>query len=324
MNDIVPTTFHLDWNLLRTFVVIVQCRGISRAAAVLNLTQPAISSSLRRLEDQVGHKLIKRGGTVFDVTAEGRLLYRESQEILTRINRLSETLSDTSEEIGGLIKLAFASHVVFPYLDVLLKEFHDDYPKVRYQIEVNKSAQIAESLLMNTVTIGVCLVHKQHAKLEYQHFFTEHFGLFCGRQHRLFGKTDVTIRDLRNENFVSFQTDQMDDALWPVALMRNQNKMTGKIVGTSPNLEEVRRLITAGIGIGPLPIHSVEVDVERRQLWQLPPYKNLPSVDVYLSTNPNFRYSRAESLFLEFVKERIAALPAADKNLPQKSGIAVA
>ena len=319
MNDILSNKFHLDWNLLRTFAVIVQSRGISRAAASLNLTQPAISSALRRLEEQVGHQLIRRGGTVFDITAEGRLLYRESQEILVRINRINEILSDTSEEISGVIKLAFASHVVFPFLDQLLKDFHDKYPNVRYQIEVDKSAHIAESLLMNTVTAGICLVYQEHEKLNYQHFFTEYFGLFCGKEHRFFGRDDVTVEDLRKENFVSFQTDQMDDALWPVALMRNQNRMSGRIVGTSPNLEEVRRLITAGIGIGPLPIHSVEGEVERGLLWQLPPYSGTPSVDVYVSTNPNCRYSRAESLFLEFLNERIASLPAEKKKLPQSS-----
>ncbi|WP_321390121.1 LysR family transcriptional regulator [Emcibacter sp.] len=317
MNETPPPKFHLDWNLLRTFAVIVQCQGISRAAAALNLTQPAISSALRRLEEQVGHQLIRRGGTVFDVTAEGRLLYRESQEILVRISRINEVLSDTSEEIRGVIKLAVASHVVFPFLDRLLKDFHDKYPNVRYQIEVDKSAHIAESLLMNTVTAGICLVYQEHEKLEYQHFFTEYFGLFCGKEHRYFGQDDIAVKDICKENFVSFQTDQMDDALWPVALMRNQNRMTGKIVGTSPNLEEVRRLITAGIGIGPLPIHSVEVDVERGLLWQLPPYSDTPSVDVYVCTNPSCRYSRAESLFLDFLINSIALLTEEKKKLPQ-------
>ena len=315
MSDTLVKNFHLDWNLLHTFAVIVQNHGISRAASVLNLTQPAISSALKRLEEQVGHKLIRRGGTMFEVTAEGRLLFRESMEVLVRINRLSETLSDTKKEIGGVVKLAFASHVVFPFLDKALKEFHDDYPNVRYQIEVDKSAHIAESVLMNTVTAGICLVYQQHEKLEYQHFFTEHFGLFCGRDHRLFGVKDLTVEDLRKEDYVSFQTDHMDDALWSVALMRNKNKMSGKIVGTSPNLEEVRRLIIAGIGIGPLPIHSVTSDIERGLLWQLPPYQDTPSVDVFLFTNPSCNFSRAETLFLSFLKEKISELSEQEKFL---------
>ena len=146
---------------------------------------------------------------------------------------------------------------------------------------------------------------------------TEHFGLFCGKGHRLFDVDNLDINDLRKENFVSFQTDQMDDALWPVALMRNKNKMFGKIVGTSPNLEEVKRLIIAGIGIGPLPIHSVVVDTEQGQLRRLPPYEDTPSVDVYMFTNPNCNHSRAEKLFLDFCREKIDALPEDLKQLPQ-------
>ncbi len=315
MSDLITKNNHLDWNLLHTFAVIVQQGGISRAATVLNLTQPAISSALKRLEEQIGCRLIRRGGATFEVTAEGRVLFRESMEILVRINRFNETLSDTKKEIGGIVKLAFASHVVFPFLDRVLKEFHDQYPNVQYQIEVDKSSHIAESVLVNTVTAGICLVYQKHEKLEYEHFFTEHFGLFCGREHRLFGKEGISVEDIRKEDYVSFQTDQMDDALWSVALMRNNNKMTGKIIATSPNLEEVRRLIMAGIGIGPLPIHSVSSHIKRGLLWQLPPYQEAPSVDVFLFTNPSCNFSRAETLFLDFLKEELSNLSEHEKNL---------
>ena len=55
----------LDWNLLRTFIVIVQEESVSRAAARLYLSQPAVSLSLKRLEERLGQRLIERDSHVF-------------------------------------------------------------------------------------------------------------------------------------------------------------------------------------------------------------------------------------------------------------------
>jgi len=226
-------------------------------------------------------------------------------------------LSDTTQEITGDIKLALASHVECPLLDDSLKLFHESYPKTRYNIEVCESAKVAEYVLQSTVTAGVCLVYTKHEKLEYQELFTEHFGLFCGSDHPLFGETALTVQDLRSEKFVSFQTDRIDDALWSVALMRSQNEMTGPIVGVSPSLHEVRRMIMAGIGIGPLPIHAVETDVNRGLLWRLPPYSEAPSVSIFFLSNPKCNHTRAETLFLEFMKSQISGVAEKDRVFPK-------
>ncbi|MGD2129143.1 MAG: LysR family transcriptional regulator [Lysobacterales bacterium] len=310
-------TDHLDWNLLRTFAVIVQAESISRAASILNRTQPAVSSALQRLEEQLGYKLIQRGGARFELTAEGSILFRESIELLSRFRRLRWILADTTSEIAGDINLALASHVESPLLDESLKKFHETYPKTRYHIEVCESAKVAEYVLQATVTAGVCLVYNKHRNLKYQRLFTEHFGLFCGRDHPLFGETALTVKDLRDEKFVSFQTDRIDDALWAVALMRNQNEMTGPIVGVSPSLHEVRRMIISGIGIGPLPIHAVEADVRQGLLWRLPPYSEAPSVSIYFLTNPECNHTRAEVLFLDFMKSQISGAEDKDRVFPK-------
>ena len=61
----------LDWNLLRTFLVIVQERSISAAATKLHLTQSAVSQALKRLEDQLQRRLIERHNKAFTITSAG-------------------------------------------------------------------------------------------------------------------------------------------------------------------------------------------------------------------------------------------------------------
>ncbi|MBE0414904.1 LysR family transcriptional regulator [Yoonia sp.] len=71
----------LDWNLLRTFVVVADAGSITRAAEVLGLQQPGVSSALKRLEGQLGWQLIDRKPARCQLTMAGRLLYDEAVDI---------------------------------------------------------------------------------------------------------------------------------------------------------------------------------------------------------------------------------------------------
>ncbi|MGK0399497.1 MAG: DNA-binding transcriptional LysR family regulator, partial [Gammaproteobacteria bacterium] len=122
---------------------------------------------------------------------------------------------------------------------------------------------------------------------------------FCGPEHPLFGVENVDMTQLQTESIVSFQSDQLSDALRPIALLRVAKNMRGPVVGTSSHLEEVKRMIVNGLGIGPLPIHVVSRDIRDGLLWRLPPYDTSLAIDVNLITNPRAHLSRAESELTE-------------------------
>ena len=81
---------HLDWNLLRTFIAVVECGGFSKAAEHIHLTQPAVSHALKRLEQSLGLKLIDRNARRFEVTDAGKIVYAKAIEIHSQISRLAE------------------------------------------------------------------------------------------------------------------------------------------------------------------------------------------------------------------------------------------
>lgn len=116
---------NLDWNLLRTFVVIVQSGSITAAANKLLLQQPTVSLALQRLESSLGNRLIERGRGTFRLTAVGRELFRECTEIYNNISRLDEVVSTMADQITGNIQISLASHVITPLLDETLSAFHN-------------------------------------------------------------------------------------------------------------------------------------------------------------------------------------------------------
>jgi len=304
----------LDWNLLRTFLALADAGSVTRAAERLGLQQPSVSSALKRLEDRVGRRLIDRRPGRFALTEAGRLLRDEAVDINGAILRIGTLLREVGEEVRGHVTIAIASHVYCPLFDQVLGDFHRSYPAATFSFDVSASRQAVEAVLARRVSFAVCLLREHDPKLESRRMFREFFGLFCGPSHPLFGRRGLRVADLAGQPSVSFVTDQLDDALRPVTLMRAAAGLDVKVVGSSANLEEVRRMIVAGLGVGPLPIHVAREDVERGRLWRLPPYDNPPPIDVHLIWNPRARLNRAESYLRDTLVDRIAATPIAART----------
>jgi len=305
---------NLDWNLLRTFVAIVEEGGITAAATRLLRRQPTVSAALGRLEAQIGSRLIERGGGTFRLTAAGRALFRECSDIYASVSRLGDLTRAAMQELTGHVEILVTSHVVTPLLDRTLAAFNRQYPAVSLEITVTSSRHAMQRVLEKSAPLSICLVDRQIGKLEYTLMYREHFGFFCGATHPLYGRRDLTLADLLGWAAVSFETDSIEDALRPVAEFRRDHGLDQDIVARSTHLEEVRRLIGCGIGIGPLPIHVVRGDVEKGALWRLPPHDRPPAVDVYLVTNPAKRLTRAEERFLGALKSEIESHPLAKRS----------
>ncbi len=299
----------LDWNLLRTFIVLAEARSITDAAERLSLKQPSVSNALKRLEDRIGRKLIERSPGRFELTQAGRLLHREAIEIQGTILRLGTLMRDVTDDVRGHVRVSMASHVVSPLFDNALTDFHTRHPKATLSIDVTASKEATAAVLARRASMAVCLVKDPSPKLEYRRLYREFFGLFCGPTHPLFGRENLTGADLVGQSSVSFVTDQLGDALRPVTLMRAAAELDERVVGTSAHLEEVRRMIIAGLGVGPLPIHVVRRDIEDGLLWRIPPYENPPAIDVHVIWNPKAKMNRAEKALLEALLAQIEVTP---------------
>ncbi len=302
-------TRDLDWNLLRSFVIMAEARSITDAAQRLNLTQPSVSTALKKLEERIGKRLIDRAPGRYEMTRAGALLYREAVEIHGAVHRLSTLMRDMTDEVTGHVRIAVASHVVCPLFDHVLAEFHARYPRATLSISVLGSSAALASVSARTASFAICLVHRRDPKIEYMRLYREFFGLFCGPPHPLFGRKGLRQTDLAGHAAVSFETDRLHDALRSVTLLRAESELSERIIGTSSHLEEVRRMVIAGMGIGPLPLHVVARDVTDGLLWRLPPYANPPAIDVHLAWNPKAALNRAESALLVALQDAIASVP---------------
>ncbi|BAU72807.1 LysR family transcriptional regulator [Metapseudomonas furukawaii] len=299
----------LDWNLLRTFLVIGQERSISRAAARLHLTQPAISQALKRLEEQLGTPLIARRGPRFDITEAGEEALRIAEEINANVSRLGIAMDEHPEQVLGKVRLLCISRIESAAYDEFLSAFHKRHPRVELEVEVMRSADIISALQQQTASLGLSLCRVPVAKLERIRVMRQRYAFFCGRHHQLFGRDDLTLDDLKGEHFVSFSSDQIGGSLSPLTIFRDQQGFAGRIVASSPSLEEIRRLVHCGFGVGCLPEHIVRDDLAAGRLWRLPPAEGIADVDIHLLWNREQKHSVAERTFLDELRQHLERVP---------------
>ncbi|WP_428426698.1 LysR family transcriptional regulator [Pararhizobium sp.] len=294
---------NLDWNLLRTFVVVVEEGSITAAANRLLLQQPAVSMALKRLEQTVGQKLIDRRPGRFDLTEAGEKLLHQCRDIFAAVVRLPNALETAGDDVTGHVSIHSVSHAHNPAWDSKLESFFQLYPKATLSITVETTVSVISAVERNIATIGLCDGNIPEALGKSFHI-REQYGLYCGRGHRLFGAKTATLNDLRGDPYIAFIADVLGGQhMNAITAVRAMGSFGQQVRAVSCNVEEVLRLIAANIGIGMVPDHLAAPGLAVGDLWQLPPYDLLPTTDVFRITNPNAILNPAEAAFLRHVAD---------------------
>lgn len=293
---------NLDWNLLYTFLVIVNEGGISAAARKLSLSQPSLSNALKRLEEHFDKRLILRKKGVFALTVHGMRVYEYATAASQIISNMADQFVEQKDYIQGELRIEIASHLDCPAVDRTIAQYHAAYPNVIFNINTQPSADIVGAVVDGKLHIG--LSNKKIAKTGIRCDFIgyEKMGFFCGQPHPLFGQDNLTLDDLRGQPYIAYESDQPGEGLDAIAQFRAENELWGKLVAVSSNVEEVRRLITTGIGFGALTLESAKPYQEQGLLWPLPPTDQLPVTQVYLVTPESGTLSEVESRFVELLR----------------------
>jgi DNA-binding transcriptional LysR family regulator len=132
-----------DTVLLRTFVAVCEQGSFTKAAREVNLTQSAVSLHVKRLEDQVGSRLILRNMRGVRLTEQGEVLLSYARRILALYKEAEQSLGRDS---GGLVRIGVPEYFDLHTLSSLLGQFSARYPAVRLQIELGIGPDISALL----------------------------------------------------------------------------------------------------------------------------------------------------------------------------------
>jgi len=146
----------VDLQRLKYFLAVAEERHITRAAARLGMAQPPLSQQIRVLETELGTKLFDRLPKGVALTAAGEALLEDARSILDAADRAGKRVQRVaSGEEGELVGGITTSAALHPLVPHLLRSFHDQNPKISYDLHENNAAEISEAILANRMAFGI-------------------------------------------------------------------------------------------------------------------------------------------------------------------------
>lgn len=314
MNKALPTDLDAtgrcdNWGLLRSFYYIASRHGVTRAAKAQGVTQPSVSAALQRLEKSLGQPLVQRGQREFELTAAGQVLFSEVEKMFEASLRAEEKLKALHSGLVGTVQVQIVTGARSDLFDEILRLMHQRHPSVVLDIQIASSHTILHNVASGSVPFGVCLMQRPLSRLTCHLLLRARYGVFCGAEHPLFGRGDVSLDELRDMPFISFSCDAEGRAPEPMIALRDSTGLGRNISGTSGDFAEVCRMIAAGLGVGVLPVHAVAREVQDETLWQLDLPGSELRADLYFVADAARHFTPSEQTFLDIADEVLSNMP---------------
>nr|WP_244187097.1 substrate-binding domain-containing protein [Paraburkholderia steynii] len=224
---------------------------------------------------------------------------RIAEEVYGTISRLSVNELEGNEDVSGLVRVRMVSGIDFPAYDAFLAQFHRRYRGIEFESQEMSSSEVVNCLQQKTATLGLTPRRSLPKSINSRIFLPQRYALFCGPHHPLFGRVDLDIGEFSTERIVTFSSDKVGDHMSALTFFRDERGLTGRVIGSSSSVWEVKRLIAAGLGIGFLPEHVVQAELAEGRLQRLPPQEGVADIDICMLWATDQKRSLAEKVFLD-------------------------
>ncbi|WP_336192862.1 LysR family transcriptional regulator [Providencia stuartii] len=241
----------MDVRSLRYFVEVVQFNGFSRAADSLFVTQPAISRSIKKLEQELGYKLLIREVDGVSLTDEGEILLIHAKQILKQFNQMNKALKEKSGPLEGVLHVGLPPVIASTYFADIILAFSQRYPLVELKIIELGTRKMMDAMLNGDVETAAVMLPLDDERFDLYVFSTDRLMLLVNEQHPLAQRHLVKFIELLNEPFIFFSDDFRINELVTSACGLYGKKPI--IAGRSSHLDLVTAMVRAGVGITLLP-----------------------------------------------------------------------
>ncbi len=187
---------------LIVFSQVVKCRSFSKAADLLFMTQPGVSGHIAQLEAQTGLTLIKRDRGTFDLTREGRIIYRYAERIEKIARDLEENLRAAKAEAPLSLRLGTTIHYARKIMPYILGGFQRRNPDIKIKFDAGSSIEMEKSLLSGQNDVVIVAYRHTSNKIQAFPFVREELVLIAPKSHPLAGRRTVSLSDISPYPFV--------------------------------------------------------------------------------------------------------------------------
>jgi DNA-binding transcriptional LysR family regulator len=257
----------MDFDQLETFLEVARHASFSRAAEKRFRTQPAISSQIRSLEDEVGSKLFDRSGGKVALTAPGKVFQKFAEETLAARKQVVTAIAETERVPRGEIVVSANEGTCLHILPEVFASFKKQYPDVSVSVKRADYSQILDWVADNTVDFGVVSLPVNDNRLTTMLIHSDELVAITPPKHPLAKQKSVTIADVAAYPLVMPKAGHTRDTLEDLFHGRRLKPQISMELDSS---ELLKRFVAADVGVGFISRSHVAEDVRADALAAIP------------------------------------------------------
>lgn len=245
----------MEWHQINYFQTVAKTQHITQAAEQLAISQPALSRSIAKLEDELGVKLFNRKGRNIYLNRYGEMFLKRVEQAIKQIEvGTQEILQDIHPE-SGTINLAFLPSLGMSFVPDILSTYRAKFPGVKFLLHQASNQEIFSQVKSGKVDLALFSLLEDDEELIWEPLITEELFLIVSKTHWLAEYDEVDLKMIENEPFISFR-----EGYGLRTILHNfclEAGLTPDIVFEGEDIGTVSGLVSANLGVSIVP--NIEV-----------------------------------------------------------------
>ena len=286
---------NLDW--YKIFYCVAKNKNISKAANELNISQPAVSKSIKNLEKNLNCNLFVRSNNGVDLTSEGKYILIKIENALNLINEVESDINAINSLEIGKLNIGVSSVILDEYLLPFIVQFNNKYPKIELKI-LSDNVDLLEQYRLGLVDVVFTNMPTEYIPkgatvkklIDLENVFV------CNNKYNYLKNKKLKKEDLVNLDLLLLKKDTINRERIDNFCKKNKLKIKPKMELGSNSL--IKSFALNGLGIGMIDLEHVKDEIKDGKLFKLDIDIELDNKYLALFYNPN---NNKKSL-VEFIK----------------------
>lgn len=279
---------NINFELYKIFYTVVKCGNITKAAEELYISQPAVSKSIKKLEDSLGGKLFNRTKKGVMLTEEGKEFYGYVKAAMKNFSNAENRFNDLINLETGTIRIGISATLTKYFFIPYLEEFHKLHPNIDIKIYTEVTKILYKKLkdgIIDIVILNLPFMYEDDKEVTINKIKEVQDAFYVSKSFKELENKKLSLKDIEDYKFLFQGTGSNTRTFLDNYLKENNIKIKPYMELNSYSL--VNYLTKAGLGIGYLTIDftdekeliklNVKEKIPKRSIGIMYSNKNLPS-----------------------------------------------
>jgi len=292
---------HTTFRQMQIFESIVRLRSFTRAAEELFLTQPTVSTQLKKLTDVMDIPLLDQSGRQLKATEAGEELYRAIRQIFDSLSNLDSRIAGLKGMHQGRLRLAVITTAEY-FAPEILGDFSRQYPGIDISLKVCNRERIFERIASNEDDIYILgRPPKKELNLQTYPFAPNPLVVLAARNHPLYTESNISLERLAKEPLIS---REVGSGIRDTTMrLFNEHGLEANVRMELGSNEAIKHTVVAGLGVAVLSLHTLSLEGANGPVGVLDVEGFPIERKWYLAHTKDKELSLIAKEFLEFAKE---------------------